>query len=195
MTPEQLIQQLASGDDDALRELYGVFSKKIYNTCLAYLQVESDAEEAMQDVFVEVYRSVTEFNAKASVNTWIYRIAVNKCLDRIRYNKRQKRFAFISSLFSKDTGAIQFDQPNFNHPGVLLENKEKSAVLFKAINQLPENQRMAFILKHVEGLSQKEIAEIINIGEKAVESLLQRAKGSLRKLLSDFYDKTEGKNK
>jgi RNA polymerase sigma factor (sigma-70 family) len=188
MLPEELLQKVISGDRQAFGQLYEQFKSKVYNTCLAYLQQENDAEEATQDIFVEVFHAAETFRGTASVSTWIYRIAINKCLDRLRYKNRQKRFAFISSLFNIETGALMYDSPVFDHPGVKLENKEKAAVLFKAIKELTENQQTAFILKHVEGLTQKEIAAIMNIGEKAVESQLSRAKDNLRKILSDFYD-------
>jgi len=192
MTDKELIRKIAERDQNAFRDLYELFQSKVFNTCLSYLQHVEDAEEAVQDVFMEVFGSAHEFRFDASVSTWIYRLTVNKCLDRIRHRKRQKRFAFISSLFNSETGNPDFDLPDFNHPGILLENKEKAAILFKAINRLPENQKSAFILKQVEGLSQKEISEIMKTGEKAVESLIQRAKANLRKILSDYYDQTEG---
>ncbi len=193
MQPELLIQQVAAGSQQAFRQLYEMYSTRVYNTCLVYLQDGEEAEEATQDVFVEVYNAAAKFEGKASVTTWIYRIAVNRSLDRLRYRKRQKRFAFISSLFNRDTGELIHDPGHFNHPGVLAENREKSARLFAAIRQLPENQQTAFILKQVEGLPQKEIAAIMHLGEKAVESLIQRAKANLRKQLSDFFNETEGK--
>jgi RNA polymerase sigma-70 factor (ECF subfamily) len=99
---------------------------------------------------------------------------------------------FLSGLFHRDTGALLHDPAGFEHPGVTLENKEKARYLFKAIRQLPQNQQTAFILKQVEGLSQKEVAAVMEIGEKAVESLLQRAKANLRNILSEYYNKNEG---
>jgi RNA polymerase sigma factor (sigma-70 family) len=193
--PNELIIRLAQGNRDAFSQLYKLFQARVYNTCLSYLQNTGEADEAVQDVFLEVFESAASFKGDSSVSTWIYRLAVNKCLDRIRHRKRQKRFAFMSSLFNNETGKLDFDAPDFNHPCIILENKEKAAILFKAIDKLPENQRSAFILKQVEGLSQKEIAEILNLGEKALESLLSRAKANLRKMLSAFYDKTEGNTK
>jgi len=92
-------------------------------------------------------------------------------------------------LFSKDSGEPLHDKPNFEHPGIQLEQKERSRYLFQAIDTLPENQKTVFVLAHIEELPQKEIAEIMNISVKAVESLLQRAKGNLRKKLSDIYDR------
>ncbi len=81
------------------------------------------------------------------------------------------------------------EKPDFHHPGVKLDNKEKAAVLFKAINQLPENQRIAFNLHKVEGLSYLEISEVMNTSVAAVESLLHRARLNLRKWLEKHYEK------
>jgi len=192
MQPEELLFQIGKGDNTAFKQLYELFKVRVYNTCLSHLQNESDAEEATQDVFVEVHRSAAGFKSNAAVSTWIYRIAVNKCIDRIRHNNRQKRFAFVTSIFNKDSGELMHNPPEFNHPGILAENKEKAARLFKSIRELPENQQSAFILKQVEGLSQKEIAYILDMTEKGIESLLQRAKANLRKKLGDIYDKNEG---
>lgn len=192
MHAEELLYRVSKGDSLAFKELYELFKKRVYNTCLSHLQNQSDAEEATQDVFVEVHKNAVNFKATAAVSTWIYRIAVNKCIDRIRHNNRQKRFAFVTSIFSKDSGELMHDPPEFNHPGIAIENKEKATKLFNAIAQLPENQQSAFILKQVEGLSQKEVAYILDMSEKGIESLIQRAKVNLRKKLGDMYDKNEG---
>ena len=92
-------------------------------------------------------------------------------------------------LFSRESGEPLHDKPNFEHPGIQLEQKEKSKYLFQAIETLPENQKTVFVLAHIEELPQKEIAAIMNISLKAVESLLQRAKVNLRKKLSAIYPK------
>ncbi len=181
---EDLPKLIASGNNEAFRRLYDLFKDRVYNTCLSYLQHTEEAEEATQDVFVKIHRSAAGFKGDSSVSTWIYRLAVNQCLDLLRFRNRQKRFAFISSLFGA-AGNLQHDAPTFEHPGILAENRERAALLFKAIKQLPENQQTAFILKQAEGLSQKEVAEIMDITEKALESLLQRAKANLRKLLTE----------
>lgn len=191
MEAEKLIISICQGENPAFKQFYDLFKDRVYNTCLSHLQNESDAEEATQDVFIEVHKSACSFQQMATASTWVYRIAVNKCIDRIRYNKRQKRFGFVSSIFNKDTGELQHDPVEFNHPGIVFENKDKAAKLFRAIAQLPENQQSAFILKQVEGLSQKEVAHIMNMTEKAIESLLQRAKGNLRKSLGDFYKESK----
>ena len=92
-------------------------------------------------------------------------------------------------MFDKESGEVLHEVSHFDHPGVELEKKERSQILFKAIDTLPENQRTAFVLSQIEQFSQKETANIMNLGEKAVESLIQRAKANLRKELGNLYIK------
>ncbi len=146
------------------------------------------AEDIAQEVFVTVFRSVLSFNERSSISTWICRITVNKCLDHLRAKTRQKRTGFISMLFNKDEQPLH-DQPVFDHPGIQLERKEKARYLFEAIETLSGTQKTVFILAHIEELPQKDIADIMNMSVKAVESLLQRAKANLRKKLAAVYTK------
>lgn len=150
------------------------------------VQDETAAEDITQEVFVSVFRSVLSFNEQSQLSTWIYRITVNKCLDHIRSRERQRKYGFISRIFGSEDLP---DRPHFDHPGILLERKENGRYLFEAIATLPPNQKTVFVLAHIEELPQKEIAEIMGMTLKAVESLLQRAKGNLRKKLGDVYDR------
>ena len=79
---------------EELEHIYFQYNKRVYNTVLSYVQNIEDAEEITQDVFLEVYRSSENFKGESSLSTWIYRIAINKCLDFIKYKNRKKRFAF-----------------------------------------------------------------------------------------------------
>ena len=143
------------------------------------------AEDIAQEVFITVYRSIGSFNERSSISTWIYRITVNKCLDHLRSQTRKKKGGLMNLGDNIDENkAVVFD-----HPGIKLEQKENARYLFDAINDLPENQKTAFILSHIEELPQKEIAEIMDISLKAVESLLQRAKANLRKKLESVYER------
>jgi RNA polymerase sigma factor (sigma-70 family) len=184
---DDLIQKIAQSDGTALKSLYSELGKRVFNTALGLVQNREEAEEITQDVFVEVFRSAADFQFHSSASTWLYRIAVNKSLDVIRHRKRSKRFAFLTSIFYRESGEINIEKADFEHPGVLLENQEKAAILFKAIDQLAENQRTVFVLSQVEMLPQKEIAVVMNLSQKAVESLLQRAKSNLRNELEKFY--------
>jgi len=160
----------------------------VYNTCLGILQHREDAEDITQEVFIKIYHSVKNFRKEAKLNTWIYRIATSACLDLLRSRKRKKRFALVFNLFSEQDSPEIADHSPFSHPGVVLENKERAEVLFNAMSSLPENQRIAFTLNKVEGLSYQEISEIMNISIPSVESLMHRAKSKLRNLLADYYN-------
>ena len=164
-------------------EIYDAYSKLVYNLALQYVQNTEDAREITQDTFVSVYQSIHSFQGKSQISTWIYRITINKCLDFIKSRQRKKRFAVLVSLFSSSSEDLSHDHHTFDHPGILLEQKEEVKNIFDQINLLPSNQKTALILSKIEQKTQKEIAEIMNISPKAVESLVQRAKTQLAKKL------------
>jgi len=185
---EKLISDLKQGNQKALEELYSLYKNKVYNTVISYIQNPSDAEEITQDIFIEIFRSIHKFKSESNLSTWIYRITINKSLDFIRYSKRKKRLASISSIFKPGSEDENMEIPDFYHPGVEMDMRESSAILFKAIDELPENQKTAFILSKIEGLSNNEIGEVMKTSLSSVESLLFRAKQNLRKYLSSKFD-------
>ena len=188
---EKLIGQLRAGDMNAYRELVSRFSGKIYNTALGLLQDKEDAEDMTQEVFIEIFQSISGFQERSKLSTWIYRITVRKSLELIRSRNRKKRKGVFLSLFGKEDHLPVTSSSPFYHPGIKLENKERAAVLFMAIEKLPVNQRTAFTLHKVENLSYAELAEIMEITVSSVESLMFRAKQNLRKILGSYYDQNE----
>ncbi|MGZ3931950.1 MAG: RNA polymerase sigma factor [Bacteroidia bacterium] len=172
---------------DQFKEVYDAHHRKVFNISLNIVQNSEDAEEITQDVFVEAFRSLSTFEARSSLGTWLYRIAVNKSLDLLRARKRKKRFAFITRLFHPESGEALHEASHFDHPGAELEKKERTRILFEALEGLPEHQKTAFVLSQIEHFPQKETARIMGLSEKAVESLIQRAKANLRKKLGKLY--------
>lgn len=189
MTEPQRILLLKQGDAIAFRELVDEFGKKVHHTCLGLLQNAEDAEDISQEVFVSIYESIQGFKGESKLSTWIYRIAVTRSLEYLRMKNRKKRFAFFQQLFTNEEGGPGPEAGHFDHPGVQLENKERASILFKAIEQLPENQKSAFVLHKLEGLSYAEIAEVMTTSVSSVESLMVRAKQNLQKKLGDYYYK------
>ena len=185
MEEQQLITNLKTSSEIAFKELVDLSRDCVYNTVLGFVQNEEDAEEITQDVFIKVFENINGFRGDAKLATWLYRIAVTQSLEFLRKRKRKKRYGFLVSIFHKKED--EWQRPDFNHPGIKTEKKETAAVLFKAIRQLPEQQQTAFLLQKTENLSQTEIADVMNLSVGAVESLLQRAKSNLRKLLEDYY--------
>jgi len=158
-----------------LELLYEKHSKQVYNLALQYVQNVNDAEEITQDVFLAAYKSLDKFRNESNHSTWLYRITINKSLDFIKAKKRKKRFFWFTSELTEN------DSIEFEHPGVLIENKEETAFIFSCINELPDNQKTALILNKIEQLPLVEIAGIMELSAKAVESLVQRAKTNLSK--------------
>ena len=165
------------------REIYEEHVDMVFNLCLHYLQNTEDAEEVTQDVFVKIYHHQDNFRQEASLKTWAYRITINHCLDFLKAKKRLKRFGFLVALLGNESLTNSKEFAEFDHPGVQLEQKEAVENIFHHINQLPDTQKTALILKSVEGLPQKEIAAIMHLSPKAVESLLSRARATLKKKL------------
>lgn len=190
MDERLLVEQLKQGDEAAFRQIVESWQNMVYNTALGILQNAEDAEDVAQEVFVQVFESIKSFKAESKFSTWLYRITVSKSLDHVRRKKRKKRFAYIQSLFGSDEKPA-IEAPDFHHPGVTLDNKERAAVLFKAIKQLPENQKIAFSLHKLEGLSYQEIGEVMKTSLSSIESLMHRAKNNLKKSLINYYEKDE----
>lgn len=167
-------------------KLYHENKTLVFNLVLNYLQNTEDAEEITQDVFVKVYNSLENFNQKSSYKTWIYRITINQCLDYLKQKNSQKRFFIFGKKSSNEAEYI--NTATFEHPGIIMENQEDAAILFEVINSLTENQKTAFLLAKLDGLSNPEIAEIMQLSISSVESLVFRAKTTLKEKLAEKFN-------
>ena len=188
MNQQELIVQLQQGDGQAFKKLVDEWQNMVYNTALGIVQNADDADDITQDVFIQVYQSVSSFKGESKFSTWLYRIVITKSLDHLKKKKRKKRFGFMQSLFGNNSDE-EIHPEEFNHPGVLMENKERATELFKALQQLPDKQRIAFTLHRLEAQRHQDIAAVMELSVTAVESLIARAKGNLRQILKDYYEK------
>ncbi len=184
MNEQELIQELRNGDETAFKYLVDTYQDQIFNTAIGIVQNAGDAEDVTQEVFIQVFRSIRYFKGESKLSTWLYRIATTRALDHLRSRKSKKRFGFMQRLFGDGNEPI-YELPDFNHPGIAMEKKEDAARLFKAIKQLPDNQKIAFTLHKLEDLSYKEVSEVMKTSVAAVESLMHRAKLNLRKILTE----------
>ncbi len=187
MTEIELIQGLRNGDEAAFKFLVDNYKDRVFNTAIGIVQNAEDAEDVAQEVFIQVFRSIHSFKAESKLSTWMYRITTTRSLDLLRSRKSKKRFGFLQRLFG-DGNEPLYEIPDFNHPGVAMDRKENASKLFKAINQLPENQKTAFTLHKLEDLSYQEISDIMQTSVPAIESLMHRAKQNLRKILEKEKD-------
>ena len=189
---EELIKNLRSGNQAAFSLLIDDYQQKVFHTCISFVPNKEDAEDIAQEVFLEVYKSIGKFKGNSKLSTWIYKICTNKCLEFIRKKNAKKRLVFIQRILGNE---IPLDKTNFftefNHPGILLEHKERSETIYLAINTLPESQKIVFTLAKLDGKTYQEIVEITGKGMSSVESIMFRAKKNLQKKLANFYKNKE----
>lgn len=190
MSETEIIHKLQQGNEQAFKQLVENYQKLVVNTCFGIVHNTEDAEDIAQDVFIEVYRNIQKFKGDSKLSTWLYRIAVNRSLNHIRDNKKNKWFrSFEDKVTAKNRQLQQIQSSKTDQPEFELENKQRAIILHEAINSLPENQKVAFTLSKYEELSYQEIAEVMELSVSSVESLLFRAKKGLQKKLYKCYKK------
>jgi len=195
MTDHQLIEGLIIQNRDAIQYLVIKYQKHVIKTAYYFVANMEDAEDLSQEVFLEILKSISLFKKNASLSTWIYRITVNKSLDHLRRQKRRNIIHTIGSLFKDSSEGTNIDDKNLSTMDTGNDEKEKRVVIDKAVNSLPENQKIAFILNKYEELAYKEIAEIMNLSLSSVESLIHRAKLNLQKKLVSYFSEYGTQNK
>lgn len=185
MTETDFIRNIKNGDTQAFKLIVEQHQKLVFRTVMGFVHVKEDAEDLTQEVFIQAYQSLKHFEEKAEFATWLYRITVNTCLNHIKKNRFRKLFDFAEEKWQ----TLFNQQDNQVNPEEQLIDQEMNNLVKKAINQLTEKQRTAFILSKYNDLPQKRIAEIMQLSEGAVEQHLQRAKTKLHKKLSGLVGK------
>jgi RNA polymerase sigma-70 factor (ECF subfamily) len=189
MNDAELISRFKNGDKYAFKDLVEKYQNSIINTCYRFLRDQREAEELAQEVFLKVYLSLNSYQPKAKFSTWLFKIAVNLCLNKLRDRKREgvRRKDFYNN------GSLQEDSevpaPKENQPDFSFEQKELKRVIREAIDTLPKNQRTVILLSQYEELSYQEMAKILNCSVSAIESRLFRARENLKKTLKPFVEK------
>ena len=168
------MELLKLGDAREFKKLFELHAPRVLNTALYVLGNLQDAEDVTQEVFKSVYLGLPGFKEEASVNTWMYRITLNKCNEFLRAKNRKKRKGILLSLF--DSPPIVTTET----PELMLILKEAEWRLWQRIQALPEKQRIAMTLFAMDDLSYKEIASIMNVSVASIESLLFRARTKLK---------------
>lgn len=190
MTDNEVIIQILGGERDLFRHFVERYQPMVFRTCMGFLHNKEDADDLTQEVFMSAYQSLGKFKGDSSFSTWMYRIAVNASLNKVRKSSKHFFFQQLESVFSSDKKRDIPISENENPEDILIRNEHREWVT-KALNSLPESQRTAIVLSNYDDLPQKEIAEIMNTTEGAVEALLQRGKANLRKILSVVQKKSE----
>ena len=179
-----LINRFKDGDASAFDEIIFKYQDKIYNLCRHILGNSHDAEDAAQDVFLKAYQNLNKFKPDSSLYTWLYRIAVNTCID-------YRRKPLFESLLktSKEGDVFAVDRPaDSPSPERLYESKQISNAIQLALGRLSKKLRTVIVLKEIEGLSYEEMAEVLDVSIGTVKSRISRAREELKKLLKKFRE-------
>lgn len=170
----KVVQSCQQGDMNAFKELYEIYKIPIHRIAYRFLGNTEDAEDLTHDIFIKVFEKIGSFRYKSSFSTWLYRVAVNMCLQY----KRQKTIS--STSLSDVEPELLVDK---RQPSEQIEKKELEIHLKNAISSLPDSQRLVFIMTAVEEMSYTEVAEILDLTVDAVRMRVYRTRVKLREYL------------
>ena len=178
----QLIERALAGDQTAYREILKKYRTPLYNLLFRMVRNKMETEDLVQEAFIKAFGSLATFNDEYAFSTWLYKIAINNCIDHFR-KKRLKTFSLDKPIDSKD-GEIrrEFPDPTYQPDRALL-SKEKDKLIEEAIQNLPEKYRISIVLRHNEDKSYEEISQILNIPLGTVKARIFRAREMLKKQL------------
>lgn len=178
-----LVAAVLQGDAGGYRVLVERYQGRVYSILYGMVRNREDATDLTQEAFVKAYQNLSRFRTESSFYTWLYRIAMNVAIDHLRRQKKRAHEAFEDGVATEETGGVVSDGSHRDGPGRTLERKQLHARLLAALEQLPEDQRQAVVLREVDGLSYKEIAEVMGIPEGTVMSRLYYARRKLQATL------------
>ncbi len=183
---EDLLARIAEGDEYAFETLVHRHETSILNLAYRFIGDRNQAKDLAQEVFLRVWQAAGSYKPEAKFTTWIYRITANLCFNELKSARRKKLLQFLR--FESDQEArSEEDLPDRSpSPEQVLLARERSRQITKALQSLPENQRMAIILRRYDDMAYEEIARILGCSLPAVESLLVRAKEALQKKLKNL---------
>ncbi len=187
---QALIEGFRRGDYDSFEKIVGAHERKIYNLALRMLGNPDDAKDILQDTFMKVYDHLDKFRGDAKLSTWIYRIAMNEALMKIRREKGKMVSIDTFRVSEGETRALDIVDWA-ERPLDKLLTKELGEEMDAAVGKLPEEYRAVFLLRDVEGLSNAEIAKVLEISVPAVKSRLHRARLFLRGELTKYFTREQ----
>lgn len=180
---QEIIRHILTGDIEAYKILVNRYSAQVLNLCYRYLQHREEAEDATQDVFIKAYTGLVDWEPRAQFKTWLYRIAINHCLNIVR-RRKIIHFKSLQEIKSEIHAFKDFTVSHINENEEHMLNAQREKFIHYLLNQLSETHRSVIILYYYQQLSYKEIAEILHVSLSSVESRLFRAKKKLAKLIS-----------
>ncbi|MDA8404936.1 MAG: sigma-70 family RNA polymerase sigma factor [Desulfobacteraceae bacterium] len=177
-----------NGDQRAFRELFEIHRKPVINFCFRFCRNRTLAEDLAQEVFLRVYRGAGGYRPDARFTTWLYRIAVNVCLNETRKARYHVRVESIDrpGLEGMDDMPREVSDDCLPNPGEMVASKQRDAAIERAMTRLPEQQRIALVLRTHHGFSYDEIASQMSCSEGKVKTLIFRARQRLKEMLKEY---------
>jgi RNA polymerase sigma-70 factor, ECF subfamily len=182
-----LIKNIQGGDMAAFDQLVIKHKNKLFNMVYWFLGDYQEANDCAQEIFIKVFKGLKKFRFESSFSTWLYRIAINTCKNRLKSSayRWKKRTVPLENPDSSKEDDFSYELQNGSpSPENKLEEKERRMLIQKAINALPQEQNRIVVLRDIQGLSYQEIADITGLNLGTVKSRLSRARLELRKYLS-----------
>jgi RNA polymerase sigma-70 factor, ECF subfamily len=186
-TDRRILELASQGDPDAFSVLVERFSGRLYGTCFGYLGNRQDAEDCLQETFIKAFRSLREYQYLSSIYTWLYRIAVNTCLDFRRKNARTAVYSLDEAIETEDSQVYTQIADDAPLPDELAESAETRRMVQEEIDRLPRYLREILVLRDLEEYSYHELAVLLHLSEGTVKSRLSRA----RRLLAERIARRE----
>jgi RNA polymerase sigma-70 factor (ECF subfamily) len=187
----QLVRRCAAGDAGAWEELVGRFHRRIYNICYRFAGSAEDAQDLTQEVFIKVYRTVGSFDGeKASFNTWVTTVTRNLLVDHFRKQRNDRATDSIdASQGTDEDGPTLAERLASGEPGqqVHVENRERREMVQRALRQISPDLREAVILRDLQDMDYREIAQVLKVPEGTVKSRINRGRAELARLLQRTY--------
>ncbi len=186
---EALVQELQGGNLEAFDKIVKLYQKKIYALSFNLTRNAMDAQDVTQDVLLTLFRKINTFQGKSAFSSWVYRITLNASYMKLRSKKKDQSISLDDLLPTYNGAGFQQEKIqdwSENTESLLFTNETKS-VIQKATDQLPEKEKVVFLLRDVEGLSTEKVSEILELTIPAVKSRLHRARLFLRKKLSNYF--------
>lgn len=186
MNEKKIIEMAKAGDRKAQAQLVMNYENKVYNLALRMMRDETDAEDVLQETFLTALKKIHSFEGRSQFFTWLYRIAVNISLQKLRDNKKYDNSVSLSDPdFETLHGKSLSEWPAFSQN--LLSDKDFRTLLDSAIKALPPIYRSVFILRDIEGLSTEETRKLLDLSDSNVKVRLMRARFFLREKLADYF--------
>ncbi|MFZ1081762.1 MAG: sigma-70 family RNA polymerase sigma factor [Candidatus Kryptoniota bacterium] len=184
----ELIRRAKSGDKKAFGKLIKEYEKTVYSFAFKICRDKEKAEEAMQETFINAYRGLKTFSGNSKFSTWLYRIVTNNCLMMHRKKSHEPIVSLEDTDLFRDTGELQV--PHWGEtPQDAILSKELKEILDKAIQKLPLEYRIVFVMRDIEGLSTEEVGKSLKLSIPAIKSRLHRARLFLRNELNPYFTK------